>query len=177
MSSLKRFSLSDHKCINEAVTISEELVSNYYKMSSGEWLKGKYEIKTAKDLSEHEFVSGPFAQVVKYKGKRKDMLLSSYTYNFYTVCLQDETILETVKDNYKLFLYPFLVYIFIHELVHIVRFLKFQQLYEISTEEDVTISEERTVHTITWNILKPVSIDCIEGVLEYYRNWRIVSEK
>lgn len=146
-------------------------------MSSSEWLKGKYEIKTAKDLKEHEFVNGPFAQVIKYKGKRKDMLLSSYTYNFYTVCLQDKIILETVRKNTKLLLYPFLVYILIHELVHIVRFLKFQQLYEISTEEDVTVSEERRVHAITWDILSSVSIDCIEEVLEYYKSWRIDPEK
>lgn len=53
--------MSDQKYVDKAVTISEELVSNFYKMSSSEWLRGKYEIKTAKDLSDHEFVSGPFA--------------------------------------------------------------------------------------------------------------------
>ena len=175
MSSLSIFSFSDQKYINEAVTISEELVSNYYKMSSSEWLRGKYEIKTAKDLSRHESVSGPLAQVVKYEGKRKNTSLSSYTYNFYTICLQDNTILKAVKEDENLFLYPFLVYILTHELVHIVRFLKFQQLYEISTEDEVTISEERKVHTITWEILRPVSIDSIANVLEYHKNWRIVS--
>ncbi|MCD4742026.1 MAG: hypothetical protein K8R67_06045 [Desulfobacteraceae bacterium] len=176
MSSLQVFSLSDQKYVDKAVTISEELVSNFYKMSSSEWLRGKYEIKTAKDLSDHEFVSGPFAQVVKYEGKRKDTSLSSYSYNFYTVCLQDSSITKAVKADKNLLLYPFLVYILIHELVHIVRFLKFQQLYEISTEEEVTISEERRVHKITWDILNMVSIDGIESVLEYYQNWRIVPE-
>ena len=177
MSSLNSFSLSDQKYINEAVTISEELVSNYYKMSSSEWLRGKYEIKTNKDLSKDEFVSGPFAQVVKYHGTRKETSLSSYTYNFYTVCLQDNTILKAVNNDDKLLLYPFLVYIFIHELVHIVRFSKFQQLYEISSEDEVTISEERKVHKITWDILRHISIDGIENVLEYYENWRSLQNK
>lgn len=168
--------MSEQEYVDKAVTISEELVSNFYKMSSSEWLRGKYEIKTAKNLSDHEFVSGPFAQVVKYEGKRKDTSLSSYSYNFYIICLQDDIILKTVKNDENLFLYPFLVYILIHELVHIVRFLKFQQLYEISTEEEVTISEERRVHKITWDILNLVSIDGIENVLEFYQNWRIVPE-
>ena len=173
MSGLSSFSLSDQKCINEAVAISEELVSNYFKMSSSEWLRGKYEIRTNKDLSEDEFISGPFAQVVKYHGKRKETYLSSSTYNFYTICLQDDTILKAVNNDNKLLLYPFLVYVLIHELVHIVRFSKFQQLYEISSEDEVTISEERKVHKITWNILRNISIDGIENVLEYYKNWRI----
>ncbi len=175
MNSLRLFSLSDQKCVDDAVTIAEELVNNYYKMSSSEWLRGKYEIKTTKDLNVYEFVKGPFAQVVKYEGKRRDTSLSSYSYNFYTICLQDDTILSAIKKDENLFLYPFLVYILIHELVHIVRFLKFHQLYEISTGEDVTILEERNVHRITWDILRGVSIDYIEGVLEYNKNWRIVS--
>ncbi len=174
MSSPCFFSLSDQKHVGDAVAISEELVSNYYKMSSSQWLAARYEIKTAKDLNEHEFVDGPFAQVVKYRGKRKDRYLSSYSYNFYTICLQDAAILNIIEEDRKLVLYPFLVYIFIHELVHIVRFLKFQQLYEISREDEVTIFEERKVHKITWDILQHESIDCIEKVLEYHKNWRIV---
>jgi hypothetical protein len=174
MNNLQIFSLSDQECVDRAVTISEELVSNFYKMSSSEWLRGKYEIKTAKDLKEYEFVDGPFAQVVKYEGKRKDTHLSSYSYNFYIICIQDSKIIKVVKDDENLLLYPFLVYILIHELIHIVRFLKFQQLYEISTEEEVTISEERRVHKITWDIFNPVPIDGSESVLEYYQNWIIV---
>jgi hypothetical protein len=177
MSHLTEFSLPDQQCINDAVAISEELVSNHYKMSSSEWLRGKYEVKIAKDLSQHEFVSGPLAQVVKYEGKRKDKYLSSYTYNFYSICLQDDTILNVVKENENLVLYPFLIYILTHELVHIVRFLRFQQLYEISSEEELTVSEEHKVHMITWEILNKVSIGSMKSVLEYYRNWRIVPKR
>ncbi|MCP3899397.1 MAG: hypothetical protein GY707_06770 [Desulfobacteraceae bacterium] len=83
--------------------------------------------------------------------------------------------MKAIKKDKNLFLYPFLVYIFIHELVHIVRFLKFQQLYEISAEDEVTLVEERKVHAITWNILSKVSIDSMENVFEYYKKWRIVS--
>jgi len=173
---LSRFSLYEQELIYEAVTISEELVNNYYKMSSSEWLKGRYEIKTAKNLSVYESVKGPLAQVVKYKGKRKDSSLSSNSISFYTVCLQDDAILKAVKDDTSLSLYPFLVYIITHELVHIVRFLKFYQLYEVASEEELTISEERKVHTITWEILKAVSLDSLENVFDYHKKWRIVSK-
>ena len=162
--------------VDEAVKVSEELINNYFKMSSGQWLKNRYDIKTAKDLAGHENIEGPFAQVIKYEGRKKDASLSSYSFSFYKVCLQDCAILSAVSKIDSLFLEPFLLYILTHELVHVVRFLKFQKRYENRNEADVTLDEERRVHLLTHKILQPVPILRLRQVFEFYKDWILFEE-
>ncbi|MCF6247268.1 MAG: hypothetical protein L3J69_07890 [Desulfobacula sp.] len=156
--------------------VTEELVNNYFKMSSGQWLKNRYDIKTAKDLVPHECVNGPVAQVIKYEVYQKELPLKSSCFSLYKVCLQDDAILSTVKKTNGLMLDPFLLYILTHELVHVVRFSKYKQRYENKNEADVTIQEERKVHQLTHHILQDISISCsVSGlgkVFEFYRDWR-----
>ena len=158
--------------VDEAVKVSEEIVNNFYKMSSGQWLKNRYDIRTAKDLSPHECIDGPFAQVVKYEGQKKDVPLGSCLFSFYKVCLQDYAILAAVEKKDDLSLDPFLLYIVTHELVHVVRFSKFKQRYENKNEADVTLDEERKVHRLTHTILKTVSVPGLSKVFEFYKDWR-----
>ena len=73
MKTARHFNDKELLKVDEAVRVSEEIVNNFYKMSSGLWLKNRYDIKTAKDLSWHECVDGPFAQVVKYEGRKKNI--------------------------------------------------------------------------------------------------------
>ena len=80
----------------QAVTMSEELVSNYFKMSANQWLHPKYDVKTLADLSNAEIVDGPFAQIIRYEGQRSGSSLGSESYDFYKICLQDHTILSTI---------------------------------------------------------------------------------
>jgi len=157
--------------VDQAVKISEELINNYFKMSSGQWLKNRYDIKTAKDLDDHEYIDGPFAQVVKYEGRKKDVFLGSSSFSFYKVCLQDYAILSAVLETDDLLLEPFLLYILTHELIHIVRFLKFKQRYENRNEADVTLDEERRVHFLTHEILKSVPILKLNQVFDFYKDW------
>ncbi|MFH2058428.1 MAG: hypothetical protein ABIJ59_05980 [Pseudomonadota bacterium] len=156
--------------VAHAVNASEELVNNYFKLSSSQWLKNRYDIQTAKDLANHELLDGPFAQVVKYEGRKKEIPLGSSSFSFYKVCLQDNAILSTVGEN-GLPLDPFLLYVLIHELVHIVRFSKFKQRYENKNEADVTFEEERKVHALTHSILKPVSVSGLNQIFEFYKDW------
>jgi len=157
--------------VDEAVKISEELVNNYFKMSSGQWLKNRYDIKTARDLDGHEQVAGPFAQVIKYEARKKEASLSSSSYTLYKVCLQDNAILSAVRKE-DLMLEPFLLYILSHELVHIIRFSKYKQRYENKNEADVTLDEERQVHLLTYEILNPFPIPGLMKVFEFYKDWR-----
>lgn len=159
--------------VDEAVKVSEELVNNYFKMSSGQWLKNRYDIKTTKDLARHEHIDGPFAQVIKYEGRKKDIPLGSSSFSLYKVCLQDESILSAIKKK-NLLLDPFLLYVVTHELIHVVRFLKFKQRYENKNESDVTLDEERTVHRFTHTILKPISVPGLKQVFDFYKDWLVV---
>ncbi len=167
----KVFSSSELLIVNDAVAIAEELVSNYFKMSSGQWLRIRYDVKTAKQLNSSEKIDGPFAQVVGYDGRKKNAELGSSTFNYYAICLQDNAILDALKKNNQLLLLPFLVYIVVHELVHIVRFGKFQQIYEASSATKSALHEEVTVHDITRKIVSGISLTGMDKVLKYYKKW------
>ena len=163
--------------VQEAVCVSEDLVSDHYKMSSAQWIRSRYEVKTAKDLSAQERVVGPFAQVVGYRGQKKNGCLGSSWFDFYRICIQDQAILPAVeKKTNKLKLFPFLLYIVVHELVHIVRFARFQQIYDSALEADCAMEEERLVHGITFEILRGITVGGIEQVFVYYRKWRCAEE-
>jgi hypothetical protein len=164
------FSTEQLQVVNNAVAMSEELVSNHYKMSASQWLRPKYDVKTLVDLNSDEIVEGPFAQVVRYVGKRQDTLLGSGTYDFYKVCLQDHAILGALQQNDQLQLLPFTLYIVTHELVHIVRFSKFLQSFDASVEEK--LAEEARVHKETKRILAKVQLDGLKAVLEFYSTWQ-----
>ena len=156
--------------VNSSVAMAEELVSNFYKMSASEWLHPKYDVKTRVDLTQDEIVDGPFAQVIRYEGQLEDNSLGSTSYDFYKICLQDHAILSALDMESGLALFPFILYIITHELIHIVRFSKFLQNFDASEEE--RMAEEKRVHKFTHDILSPVRLDGVPFVLDFYRRWR-----
>ncbi len=172
MQGYKYFDQQALERVDRAVLMAEELVNNFFKLSAGHWLKNRYDIKTAKDLASHERVSGPFAQVVKYEARKKDLPLGSSSFSLYKVCLQDAAILSVVEKDNAILLDPFLLYILTHELVHVARFLRFEQRYENVGEAELTMAEERKVHHLTHAILRRVSIPGLSKVFIYYGKWR-----
>lgn len=168
----KKYLFNDRelRLVGHAANASEEMVNNYFKLSSSQWLKNRYDISTVKDLARHELLDGPFAQVIKYEGRKKNAPLGSSSYNFYKVCLQDNAIVSAVKKKH-LPMEPFLLYILTHELIHVVRFSKFEKRYENKSESDMTYEEERKVHFLTHAILNPVSVSGLNQVFEFYKDW------
>jgi hypothetical protein len=166
----KKFSENQIITVNSAVEMAEELVSNFYKMSASQWLKPKYDIKTLVDLSPEEILNAPFAQIIRYKGQRKNTSLGSSAYDFYKICLQDHCILLALEETPGLELFPFALYIVTHELIHIVRFSKFLQNFDASPHEK--IMEEARVHEDTHQILRSIQTPGISAVLDFYHQWR-----
>ncbi|HUV49438.1 MAG TPA: hypothetical protein VMW78_00205 [Anaerolineae bacterium] len=169
MKQLKKFNPDQLKTVNDSVAIAEELVSNFYKMSEAQWLHRRYDVKTLVDLCPDETTDGPFAQIVRYKGRLKDTSLSSSTYDFYKICLQDHSILAALKQSPGMELFLFILYIIVHELIHIVRFSKFIQSFDASCEE--RNMEEKRVHEETREILSSVRIAGLADVLKFYSKW------
>ena len=169
MEKLTTFSPSQINIVNRSVQLAEELVGNFFKLSSSQLLKKKYDIKTLSDLSPDEIVHGPFAQILHYKAHPKDSSLESKAYDYYKICIQDHSILPVIDRFRKIKLFPFSLYIIIHELVHIVRFTRFLQNFYASVEEKN--AEEKRVHEKTRQILKPVNVAGIDEVLKFYRQW------
>ena len=169
MHELNPFSQEQINIVNNAVAMAEELVSNHYKMSANQWLGPRYDVKTLAELNPAEIIHGPFAQIIRYRGRRKNTSLGSATYDFYKICLQDHTIQATLEKSPGIELLPFSLYIITHELIHIVRFGKFLQSFDASDRE--RMSEEKRVHRRTHEILRPVQVKGLAHVLEFYSDW------
>ncbi len=175
MKALQKFSAKDLLVVNDAVAVAEELTSDAYKMSFTEWSAQRYDVKTVADLMPEEIVQGPFAQIVRYEGRRVETSLGSCSYDFYKICLQDHNILLTLRKFEGLRLFPFILYIVCHELVHVIRFIKFLQAFEASVDEK--LEEESRVHEITRSVLKGGRVEGIEEVFTFYAAWEGCMDK
>jgi hypothetical protein len=175
MGRLRTFKANQLAIVTHAVGMAEELVSNHYKITTSEWLRPKYDVKTLAELDPCEIIHGPFAQIIRYRGRPKESTLSSANYDFYKICLQDHTILDSLKKNPILRLLPFALYIITHELIHIVRFSRFLQGFDASPDE--RLAEEKRVHQKTHAILKDVKLNDLPAVLAFYADWRSVYEQ
>jgi len=156
--------------MHHAADIAEELVSNTYQLSSRQWQKSPYEIKTLVDLEHDEVVDVPYAQLVRYQARKKRSELSSACYDYYKICVQDHNILSAYKSNKGINLFPFFLYIITHELIHIVRFSRYLHLFH-ATEKERLIEEER-VHSKTKEILRSLRMASLKPVLEF-KGWQI----
>src|SRR5659263_198607 len=105
--------------LKEATVIAEEVTSDFFKLSPCHWRRARYDILTLEALRAEEICSHALALVAKYDGCHKDRLLRSATFDFYRVCLQDHNILKTLQHVDDLSLFPLLLYIVTHELVHL----------------------------------------------------------
>lgn len=170
MTTSNRFSKTQLSDVVRAAALAEELVSDHYKLSASQWLRKRYDIKTALDLKPEEIVEGPFAQVIRYEGRPGDVSLTSTAFDFYMICLQDPAILSTISTCPRLALFPFTLYILTHELIHIVRFSRFLQNFQASHAERLT--EEARVHRITRDILEPTRLRGLSEVFKYYSEWQ-----
>lgn len=169
------FSDNQLDVITESAAMAEELVSNHYKMSANQWLRRRYDFKTRAELTPDEIISGPFAQIIRYEGKKNDRALGSSSYDFYKVCLQDHEILTALENSPGIRLFPFSLYITTHELIHIVRFSKFLCNFEASPPEKMM--EEARVHEKTRSILEAVSIPDMARVLKFFEKWHAPVDK
>ncbi|MBW1702608.1 MAG: hypothetical protein JRJ69_04305 [Deltaproteobacteria bacterium] len=157
--------------IGDALDIAEDATGNFYKFSTGQWKRHAYEVKTLLSLSSDEISKYAFALL--NKGSRVVDGLESKTKkrDFYFICLQDHLILKALRRDNELGLLPLLVYVFTHELVHIVRFCNFYQRFDVSGNEKER--EETVVHATTFDILQNISLSRLDYVLDSYQGHRI----
>ncbi len=156
--------------ISEALLIAEDKIGDYYKFSSKQWRRHQYDVKTLAFLEEDEITSFAFALLNKRSRVIEGFDSSTKKRDFYFICLQDHRILNALQRDKNLTLLPLLVYIFTHELVHIVRFCNFFQRYEITGKNKEY--EECVVHETTFNILKKASLRNMGYILDSYKQCR-----
>ena len=159
------------KIVSEALEIAEERTGDFYKYSLGQWKRHRYDVKTGCQLSRQERATSAFALLHKYARSSQGLVPRTRDEDFYFICLQDHQILHALQRDKDLQLLPLLVYIFTHELVHIVRFCNFSERFEISGEG--RDREEGIVHATTYDILRKLSLLHMDYILNAYKGHRI----
>ena len=165
------FNDDDLLTISEALDIAEDTTGNFYKFSLGQWKRQRYDVKTLVSLSSNEIAQQAFALL--NKGARAIHGFESKTKNrdFYFICLQDHHILKALNRDRDLGLLPLLVYVFTHELIHIVRFCNFFQRFDVSGNEKE--KEETVVHETTFEVLENLALPKLDYVLDSYQGHRL----
>ena len=163
----QRHFLPQHKeLLKEAAVIAEEMTFDFFKLSPAHWRRARYDILTLEGLNREEISPHAHALVAKYKGCPANSSLQSAWFDFYRVCLQDHNILKTLEASRELSLFPLLLYIVTHELVHVIRFSQFLALFEAAAEEKAR--EEMLVHRLTQKILQPLNFLDLPPIIRYY---------
>ncbi len=151
--------------LDEAVKASEELVTDYFDLSSRNWLRHPYEVCTLREASESEHPGNALAHLVRYAKKFEEKSRGADSQVLYKIFLNDQKILNHVLVRQGVSIYAVLVYVISHELVHIVRFSTFCVHPELGEKE----REERKVHSLTNDILINTPIKGIMSVLDYFK--------
>jgi hypothetical protein len=169
--SLSPFSCEALLTAGEALHIAEDKIGDFFKFSSGQWKRHPFSVRTLAQLGEEEVISDAFALLQKYSFSDGgfDRLVTDRDH--YSICLQDHEILKALRRDKELSLLPLLVYVFTHELVHIVRFCNFMQRFEAKGKD--RDREERVVHSTTYEILRRNSMPYLDYVLDSYQTHRV----
>lgn len=166
MTGVRRFSPQQVETVREAVTMAEEVVSDTFKLSSSQW---RYDIKTLDTIHDVEPDPGPLAQVILSARQRSDSCLRSQRVDVYLICLQDHAILKALEAQPELDLFALVLYVMVHELIHIERFSRFKQNFQATPEE--TRSEETRVHRLTRDIVQTLPVAGMDAVLRFFAHW------
>jgi hypothetical protein len=165
------FNNGDLLTVSDALDIAEDATGNFFKFSLGQWKRHRYEVKTLPSLRDSEISKNAFALLNKGSRRVHGFEPKTKVHDFYFICLQDHMILRALERDKEMNLLPLLVYVFTHELVHIVRFSNFFQRFEVTGKEKE--KEETFVHTQTYDILEDISLPKLDFVLDKYRGHRV----
>ena len=154
----------------QAIEISEDLISDFYKISTSEWKRYRYDIQSLRDLHEEEVTDIAFAQIRRYQQRPGERTRGSEPGDFFKICIQDHVVRKAVERDPHIELFPLTAYIVIHELIHVVRFAKFLQRFDSTPAEQE--AEEKRVHALTFDLLQKPRIKGLTEVLAAFQDCR-----
>jgi hypothetical protein len=145
----RHFSSPQRSLVFQALGEAEERTSGYYCIPPFRWDNLKYDLLTRVD---HEWE--PLPEPMLARVRRLQRTAKKNLFDFYRIELNDHTILEAAeRESLSGNLYPFLVYILTHEMVHLVRLSSILDNWtETLAPHDE--SEEQRVQGISHRILK-----------------------
>ncbi len=168
---LRSFKHNDLTLVSDALDIAEDATGDFFKFSLGQWKRHRYDVRTLSTLTKDEIRPHAFALLNKSSKVVGDFESKAKIQDFYFICLQDHLILNALRRDKELGLLSLLVYIFTHELVHIVRFCNFLKRFEAPEKERE--KEEKIVHSKTYEILKNLPVPRLDYILDSYKSHRV----
>lgn len=155
--------LSNHlNRLGESVDLAEDVVSSHFGLSEDFWKKdARFELATLADLDRSEITDFALAQIIKYQVPDRR---AHRTRSLYRICLQDHRILKAGNSR-SLSLETLLSYVITHELIHLVRFARHDQIFEARAK--VRPVEESLVHEISGQLLMPLGLQGLDDVLRF----------
>ncbi|MCS7279834.1 MAG: hypothetical protein NZ530_07270 [Thermodesulfobacteriaceae bacterium] len=135
--------------------VTELIVADKFKLTPKEIKRMLYEVYF---LKEETFLKDRFASLLKLE---KFSWLPSQRKEFYILCLNQTKIFNWKKP----FLNELLFYILSHELIHLVRFIRYQSDFYAKEKWE----EEKKVHNLTKETLKDIKfLPHMKVVLDYF---------
>ena len=170
---LKYFDNKQLGTLGDALDIAEDMTSNYFKLSLSQWKRHPFDVKTLPGLLGEDIKDNAFALLKRCMASSNGEKAPLYERReSYLICLMDHHILKALQRDRDLKLLPLLAYVLTHELVHIVRFCKFQVRFD-TQEENSRTNEENIVHQTTYEILKELSLPNLSYILGSYNPNRV----
>ena len=165
---LRYFNKTHLGVLRDALDIAEDMTSNHFKLSLSQWKRYPFDVKTLSSLFGEDIKDNVFALLKKHMPTGDGEIVPVHKrHEFYIICVQDHQILNALQRDRDLNLLSLLAYILTHELVHIVRFCKFQVRFD-TEEENRKIKEEKIVHQTTYEILKELALPSLPYILGSY---------
>jgi hypothetical protein len=164
MTPARQFLPAELRDVHRALGEAEDLTGRFYCIPGREWPRYPYDVRTGAD---GPVPRGPaFADVVRVVATDRDADRRRFAER-YRIRLNDEAILGAVHDRDDgVALYPLLLYLLTHELVHVIRFGARHAEFDAGLEE--RLREERHVHAVTGKVLAPARIDGLRKVTDLY---------
>lgn len=155
MDSAGVFTDSDLATIRRAAWLARGLTERYFGLAEGYWKLHPCKILTRKQADKWFYEPDAFASVVRYGTVGKEAARSLPKERSYGIVLQDPNILRALLRSSTHDLWTFGLFILTHELVHVVRFTKFD--VDFWAGGDKRLSEENLVRQITGRMLSGVT--------------------
>jgi hypothetical protein len=153
--------------VGEALETSEGLAGRFFKVDLGDYERFPFDLQTLAHLREAEKTRQALAQVCKYEYEKGEISQKVTKKSFYRICLQDDRILKAASEDAAFILKPLLLYIVAHELIHVIRFSIDPGKFHLSPKERE--DEEKSVHRMTYQLLKTLNDPKTDILLERYR--------
>jgi hypothetical protein len=147
------FTASDLVTICRAASLAERLTEKHFDLDKDHWKSEPYTILTLKQVNRGLYEPDVFANVIRYKARIDHE--TKPVPERYGIVLQDPNILRALLRQSQHDLWTISLFVLTHELIHVVRFKKFD--VDFFAEPGLRQTEESLVQSITREILSGVT--------------------